>query len=100
MRFALRNQTKIKNAIGEELFSELMETIKETFTERCDTDIMSMIDSAATPFPTLTIDGTDSSFNFAVLYVTGRMYDVLHLAFKEIHCGFGDKEEVIPKINN
>lgn len=47
MRFALRNQTKIKNAIGEELFSELMEAIKETFTERCDTDIMSMIDSAA-----------------------------------------------------
>ena len=29
MRFALRNQTKIKNAIGEELFSELMEAIKE-----------------------------------------------------------------------
>lgn len=56
MRFALRNQTKIKNAIGEDLFAELMEAIKETFKERCDTDIMSMIDSAATPFPILTID--------------------------------------------
>ena len=100
MRYALRNQAKIKNAIGEELFAELMEVTKETFTERCDTDIMSMIDSAATPFPILTIDGMDSSFNIAVFYVTGRMYDVLHLAFKEIHCGFGDKEEVIPKINN
>lgn len=43
MRFALRNQTKIKNAIGEELFSELMEAIKETFTERCDTDILVLI---------------------------------------------------------
>lgn len=85
MRFALRNQKKIENALGVDTLEMLMSSLRQAFTSFNDFEIEARIDREATPFPTLTIDCTTYPYNIAMFYVIGKQYDVLKLALKQVN---------------
>lgn len=79
MRFALRNQEKIKNTLGETELVRINRSLEYFFTH--NSDVLSIEDSV--PYPLLSINDIVYSSCMIVFYVVGKKYDVYRLAFKE-----------------
>ena len=83
MRYALRNQDKIRNALGEDLLLRLLESLKQGF-ELWDDNIDKQIESVeGHPYPLLTLNDAQHSSNVIAFYVVKKQYNVYTLAFKE-----------------
>lgn len=83
MRYALRNQDKIRNALGEDLLLRLLESLKQGF-ELWGDNIDKQIESVeGHPYPLLTLDDAQHSSNAVAFYVVKKQFDVYTLAFKE-----------------
>ena len=76
-RFALRNQEKIKQAFGEERLNELLKALK-LYSSKYPKLSLNTIIKDGKPYPSFVVD------KVAVLYVTRLMYDVYHVALKEL----------------
>lgn len=85
MRFALRNQEKIKAHFepnGDEILNRIKESLKNAFSSY--DDIEKYIDDLENePYPILCIEDVGHSFNMIAFYVIKKKYDVYNLAFKE-----------------
>lgn len=83
MRFVLRNQQKIKDALGDELLQRILKSIRQGF-EQYGNGIEKEIETAeGHPYPLLILNDAGHSFNVIVFYVVKKQYDVYTLAFKE-----------------
>lgn len=83
MRYALRNQDKIRNALGEDLLLRILESLKQGF-ELWDDNIDKQIESIeGHPYPILTLNDAQHSSNVIAFYVVKKQYNVYTLAFKE-----------------
>lgn len=83
MRYVLRNQERIKNALGEELLQRILGSLKHGF-EQYGSDIEKEIETVeGHPYPLLTLNDAGHSFNVIVFYLVKKQYDVYTLAFKE-----------------
>ncbi|MEQ3162088.1 hypothetical protein AAA214_02920 [Parabacteroides goldsteinii] len=83
MRYALRNQDKIRNALGEDLLLRLLESLKQGF-ELWGDNIDKQIESVeGHPYPLLTLNDAGHSNNVVAFYVIKKQYNVYTLAFKE-----------------
>lgn len=83
MRYALRNQDKIRNALGEDLLLRILESLKQGFElwgDNIDKQIKSV---EGHPYPILTLDDAQHSSNAVAFYVVKKQFDVYTLAFKE-----------------
>ena len=76
-RFALRNQDKIKQAFVEERLNELLKALK-LYSSKYPKLSLNTIIKEGKPYPSFVVD------KVAVLYVTRLMYDVYHVALKEL----------------
>ena len=76
-RFALRNQEKIKQEFGEERLNELLKALK-LYSSKYPKLSLNTIIKEGKPYPSFVVD------KVAVLYVTRLMYDVYHVALKEL----------------
>lgn len=88
MRFALRKQEKIK-VYFEPNGDEMLNRIKESLTRYFSADRSEFRDiesdynqSPGEPYPTIAINDTGNPERMIEFYVTGKQYDVYHLAFK------------------
>ena len=75
-RFALRNQEKIKEVLGEEMLNELLKALKLYSVKYPNLSLNTIIEDGK-PYPYFVVD------KVAVLYVTRLIYDVYHVALKE-----------------
>lgn len=83
MRYALRNQEKIKSALGEDLLLQILDSLKQGF-ELWGDNIDKQIESVeGHPYPLLILDDAQHSFNVVAFYVVKKQYNVYTLAFKE-----------------
>ena len=83
MRYALRNQDKIRNALGEDLLLRLLESLKQGF-ELWGDNIDKQIEYVeGHPYPLLTLNDAQHSSNVVAFYVVKKQFDVYTLAFKE-----------------
>lgn len=83
MRYALRNQEKIKSALGEDLLLRILDSLKQGF-ELWGDNIDKQIESVeGHPNPLLTLDDAQHSSNVIAFYVVKKQYNVYTLAFKE-----------------
>ena len=83
MRYALRNQEKIKSALGEDLLLRILDSLKQGF-ELWGDNIDKQIESVeGHPYPLLTLDDAQHSSNVIAFYVVKKQYNVYTLAFKE-----------------
>lgn len=76
-RFSLRNKDKIKQAFGEERLNELLKALK-LYSSKYPKLSLNTIIKEGKPYPSFVVD------KVAVLYVTRLMYDVYHVALKEL----------------
>ena len=74
--FAIRNQEKIKQALGEARLNELLKALK-LYSAKYPKLSLNTIIKEGKPYPSFVVD------KVAVLYVTRLMYDVYHVALKE-----------------
>lgn len=84
MRFALRNQEKIKKHFepnGEEILNRIKESLNNAFSSNNIEKYISIWENE--PYPILCIDDAGHSFNQIAFYVIKKQYDIYHLAFKE-----------------
>lgn len=85
MRWALRNQDKIKEHFepdGDEMLERLKKSLRNAFStyeniEEC------IKDWENEPYPVLCIEDAGHTFNMVAFYVIRKQYDVYTLAFKE-----------------
>lgn len=92
MRFALRKQDKIKAHFephGDEMLNRIKESLTRYFSaDRSDfpeglRDIESDYNQLpGGPYPTIAINDTGNPERMIEFYVTGKQYDVYHVAFK------------------
>lgn len=92
MRFALRKQDKIKAYFephGDEMLNRIKESLTRYFSaDRSDfpeglRDIESDYNQLpGEPYPTIAINDTGNPERMIEFYVTGKQYDVYHVAFK------------------
>lgn len=80
MRYALRNQTKIKESLGDDLLLRILESLKQAFILWGD-NITEIVEGQ--PYPILTIGDAGHTCNLVAFYVISKKYDVYKLAFKE-----------------
>ena len=83
MRFALRNQKKIKDAFSQELVDSVLQALKAAQDEYDDIMHMNYRVESNSLYPTIVIKNVDGKFNLVRLYVLSKHYDVWHLALKE-----------------
>lgn len=83
MRFALRNQKKIKDAYSQEIVDSILKALKAAQDEYDDIMHMNYREESNSPYPTIVIKGVDGMFTLVRLYVLKQQYDVWHLALKE-----------------
>lgn len=83
MRFALRNQKKIKDAFSQELVDSVLQALKAAQDEYDDIMHMNYRVESNSLYPTIVIKNVDGKFNLVRLYVLSKQYDVWHLALKE-----------------
>lgn len=84
MRFALRNQSKIADKLGDKSLQQCLQSLKATFINVTGDEINRNIhEVSGLPFPILKVNNVLDERYSIIFYVTGRMYDVLHLALKE-----------------
>ena len=82
MRYALRNQNKIKESLGSDLLQRILNSLKQSFNLNGDrVDIQ--IDFSHKPYPILEVDDAVKPCGKIAFYVIGKRYNVYHLAFKE-----------------
>ena len=74
MRYALRKQDKIQQALGEQFLQGLRNMLTLYFTQHTDAEILHAMQDAQ-PYPVLHVGKYE-------LYCTKQMYNVLHLAYK------------------
>lgn len=92
MRFALRKQDKIKAHFephGDEMLNRIKESLTQYFSaDRSDFpeglgDIESDYNQLpGEPYPTIAINDAGNPERMIEFYVTGKQYDVYHVAFK------------------
>jgi len=92
MRFALRRQEKIKAAFepnGDEILARIKESLTRYFSaDRSEfpegfRDIESDYNQLpGEPYPTIAINDVGNANRMIEFYVTGKQYDVYHVAFK------------------
>lgn len=89
MRFALRKQEKIKAAFGDETLTRIKESLTRYFAaDRSDypEGLRTIEDDfnqlPGEPYPTIDINDVGNDNRMIEFYVTGKKYDVYHLAFK------------------
>ena len=85
MRWALRNQEKIK-AYFEEDGDKILKRIKDSLDKEFSSypDVEQHIEVVEDePYPILNVDDAGHSFNTIDFYVIKKQYDVYTLAFKE-----------------
>lgn len=80
MRFALRNQRKIKQVLSEDKLNKILLSLKQHFSTHSDIET---VKTGSSPFPVLEIKDTTSTSHRISFYIIGRQYDVYKLAFKE-----------------
>lgn len=84
MRYALRNQSRIADKLGDAKLQQCLQSLKVTFANAMDDAINKQINEVnGLPFPIISVNNILDEKCSIVFYVTGRMYDVLHLALKE-----------------
>lgn len=84
MRFALRNQEKIKAYFepnGDEMLNRIKESLQIAFASGNVEQNISNWENE--PYPILCINDAGHSFNMIAFYVLKKQYDVYKLAFKE-----------------
>lgn len=85
MRWALRNQDKIKTyfePFGDDVLTRIKESLNKEFAENKDVEKhIEKVDGH--PYPILTINDTGHTFGIIMFYVIKKSYDVYLLAFKE-----------------
>lgn len=86
MRYALRNQEKIKEYFepnGEKMLRRINESLKEYFSESDQGDVENNCNHiSGESYTTLSIPDVGNENREIQFYVIGRQYDVLKLAFK------------------
>lgn len=89
MRFALRKQEKIKAVFGDETLTRIKESLTRYFSaDRSEfpegfRDIESDYNQLpGEPYPTIAINDAGNPERMIEFYVTGKQYDVYHVAFK------------------
>lgn len=92
MRFALRRQEKIKAYFepkGEEILNRIKESLTQYFSadRSCLPDELRDIETdinhfPGDPYPTIAINDVGDNERMIEFYVTGKKFDVYHLAFK------------------
>lgn len=92
MRFALRNQDKIKAHFepnGEKILQRILDSLKRHFSSywsEMPPGYQEIDDHfnhyPGDPFPTMEINDVGNDSKMIEFYVTGKQYDVFHLAFK------------------
>ena len=84
MRWALRNQEKIKEhfePFGDEILSRIKDSLDKAFTSD---DLEKHIENVNNePYPILDVNDTGHSFGCILFYVVRKTCDVYLLAFKE-----------------
>lgn len=83
MRWALRNQQKIREQLGESLLERMQQSLKFAFDKYGDNISCYITEWENEPYPVLVVDDAGHSFNVVSFYVVRKMYDVYMLAFKE-----------------
>lgn len=79
MRYALRNQKKIKEVLGEDILNRIIKSLNEGLKK----DLYTMEKPLEETHMMLTVPDADHTTNVIVFYIINRKYDVYHLAFKE-----------------
>lgn len=82
MRYALRNQQKIKEALGDDLLVRIKQSLKEAFAIYKDIE-QHITPVEGEPFPILMVGDSGNTSNMVAFYVIKRKWDVYTLAFKE-----------------
>ena len=81
MRYALRNQDKIRNALGNEFLNVLLASLELHFQSH--TEITPIAEYKNEPYPVIWVENaqpnTDSTFEFYIISIT---FDVYLLAYK------------------
>lgn len=81
MRFALRNQEKLKTHFGERAVAVMMAALKDAAGKHKDISELSLI--SCKPYPFFVLPVTDCQVKNIAFYVVKNMYDVYVVAFKE-----------------
>ena len=77
-RYALRNQEKIKNELGEDILKRIIKSLDVGFEKP-----LLIREYEGERYPILTVNDAGHSVNILDFYVIGKEYDVYKLAFKE-----------------
>lgn len=77
MRFALRKQKVIKEKLGEQVLTELLESLKKHFKENATIDELQ-----TGTLPMIKVKSIKNNANIISFFVTKKKWDVFHLAYK------------------
>lgn len=83
MRYALRNQNKIKESLGSDLLHRILNSLKQSFDLYGEIIESQFEYIDGHQYPILTINDASNTSNLISFYVIGKRYNVYHLAFKE-----------------
>lgn len=79
MRYALRNQSKIKQALSEDVLNRILLALNRYFSTH---DEVITKREPGEPYEILTISDSGQNGGFISFYAVGNQYDVYRLAFK------------------
>lgn len=83
MRYALRNQEKIKKHFGSQgdtVVNRMKKSLDKAFQDHEDIE---SIETSSTPYPTIKIPDVTKDKTEIVFFVIKKFYDVYTVAFKE-----------------
>lgn len=83
MRFALRNRTKITDALGEEAVHRIEKSLTQHFAQPPALNPIPIKVAKEQPYPLLLVDDAEAEGHQIALYIIKKQYDVYTLAFKE-----------------
>lgn len=82
MRYALRNQEKIRKKLGQGLLQIMIESLNDYFSF-CEDPNDNIDQIVGEIYPTLMVNDLSNESRMIAFYVIGKTYDVYRLAFKE-----------------
>jgi len=77
MRFALRKQKQIKEKLGEQMLTELLQSLKRHFKEN-----ETIFEEPTGTLPIIKVESIKNNANIISFFVTKKKWDVFHLAYK------------------
>ena len=80
MRYALRNQSKIREKLGVDLLARIILSLDQAFEKRLELDL---IEESGEPYPKIIINDAGHTCGCISFYVVCIKYDVWKLAFCE-----------------